>query len=262
MLQILFSVGRFSVHSYGIVIVLAILLGTGVAFYLAREEHELTDHLLDLIVTTVIAALIGARIWDVLFFDWGYYGRHLWAIPFVWQGGMAIQGGIVFGAAAAYWYCRKHGLSFWRVTDTLAPAIIIGQGFGRIACLLNGDAFGRPTGSLFGLIYPPGTVAYATYGSAPLWPAEVFEGQWDFIVFAVLLILSRKKKAQGNKFLLYIILYSIGRFFLEFLRGDGAPVVFGLRSAQITSLVAILLSSLLMAYRSLQAVRTPEGQTR
>lgn len=256
MRQILFHIDRYAVHSYGVVIVLAILLATGVAFYLAHEDSKLKDHLLDLIVVILIAALIGARLWDVLFFDWNYYGSHLWAIPFVWQGGMAIQGGVVFGSAAAWWYCRKNDLSFWRVADTLAPAVIIGQGFGRIACLLNGDAFGRPTGSLFGLVYPPGTVAYATFGARPLWPAEIWEGQWDFIVFAILLMLSHKKIADGNKFLLYLILYSTGRFFLEFLRGDNAPVFFGLRSAQITSLAAILFSLALMAYRSLRAVPT------
>jgi len=258
LLQVLFHVGGFAVHSYGVIIVLSILLATGVAFYLVREDQELNRHLLDLIMVTAIAGLIGARLWDVLFFDWGYYGRHLWAIPFVWQGGMAIQGGLVFGAAAAWWYGRKNGLGFWRVADALAPAIVLGQGFGRVACLLNGDAFGRPTGSLFGLVYPPGTVAYATYGSSPLWPAEVFEGQWDFVVFALLLMLGRRKLAEGNRFLWYAILYSTGRFFLEFLRGDTAPSLFGLRSAQVTSLAVTILALGLIGWRSLRGSRTAE----
>jgi phosphatidylglycerol:prolipoprotein diacylglycerol transferase len=239
---------------------LAIVLGAGVGYYLVHDDQKLKEHFLDLIVTITIAGLIGGRLWDVFFFDWNYYGTHLWAIPLVWKGGMAIQGGIVFGVAAAWWYCRKHGLTFWRVADLLAPAVIIGQGFGRIACLLNGDAFGRPTGSSFGLIYPPGTVAYATYGATPLWPAEVWEGQWDFVVFAIMLMLSRTRMPQGTKFLLYVILYSTGRFFLEFLRGDNAPVAFGLRSAQLTSLAAIILAALLIGWQYLQAKRVPQEQ--
>ena len=77
---------------------------------------------------------------------------------------------------------------------------------------LNGDAFGKPTGLDFGLVYPPGTYAYTTYGDQPLWPAEVWEGQWDFVVFALIMMLARwRELPRGVVFLCYVTLYSLGR---------------------------------------------------
>ena len=104
------------------------------------------------------------------------------------------------------------------LADIVAPAIILGQAIGRCANLLNGDAFGAPTGGNFGIIYPETTLAYHTYGAQPLWPAEVWEGQIDFVIFALLLIFRAFPHAKGQAFSLYIMLYSLARFGLEFLR--------------------------------------------
>ena len=117
----------------------------------------------------------------------------------------------------------------------------MGQAIGRCANLLNGDAFGAPTGGDFGILYPATTLAFKTYGNQPLWPAEVWEGQLDFVIFALLLIYRAFPHAKGKAFALYIGLYSFARFMLEFLRGDYAsPVIWGLTSAQVTSLIAII----------------------
>jgi len=161
----------------------------------------------------------------------------------IWHGGMAIQGALVGAFIVGWIYTRKHGLDFWKMADIAAPGIILGQGIGRIACFLNGDAFGSPTNQGFGLVYPPGTPAYAAYGSQPLWPAEVWEGQWDMAVFAVIIMLARWRKwPKGIVFLTYIVLYSLGRFGLEFLRGDGARYLFNWTSAQWSSVGMIVLA--------------------
>ena len=119
----------------------------------------------------------------------------------------------------------------------VAPAIIMGQALGRIANLLNGDAFGAPTGGNFGIVYPEGTLARSVYGSKPLWPAEIWEGQIDIVIFCILLVFRSTEHAKGQVFALYAALYSLARFFLEFLRGDYTEVVFaGLKMAQLTSL--------------------------
>lgn len=115
-------------------------------------------------------------------FDWAYYSDHLSEIFFVWQGGMAIQGGIVGGILAGALYCRAHKINWIDMLDVISPALFIGQSIGRMANLLNGDAFGAPTGGDFGILYPVGTLARSTYGNAPLWPAEVWEGQIDVIL--------------------------------------------------------------------------------
>jgi phosphatidylglycerol:prolipoprotein diacylglycerol transferase len=129
----------------------------------------------------------------------------------------------------------------------LAPAIILAQGIGRIACFLNGDAFGSPTGSNYGIVYPPGTDAYATYGSKPLFPAEVWEGQLDVVSFALLLIIKQRKLPTGFLFLIYNVLYNAERFGLEFLRGD-SPRTFGLTAAQWTGITVFLLCILFSIY--------------
>ena len=192
---------------YGLMLCTAIFMATGTAYFLAYK--------------------------DVFFFDWAYYSDHLSEIFFVWQGGMAIQGGIVGGILAGALYCRAHKINWIDMLDVISPALFIGQSIGRMANLLNGDAFGAPTGGDFGILYPVGTLARSTYGNAPLWPAEVWEGQIDVILFALLIIFQSRPYKRGQCCFLYVM-----RFFLEFLRGDYVePFLFGLKSAQATSLI-------------------------
>ena len=239
--QYLFFIGDFPIRSYGMILCLSIFLATSVAYYFAKQDGRWHEHIVDMGLYCGLAGLIGARLWDVFFFDWDYYQDHLLEIPFVWQGGMAIQGGVIFGVLAGIYYTKKHNIDTWALADMVAPAIILGQAVGRMANLLNGDAFGGPTGSDFGIIYPEGTLARTVYGNQPLWPAEVWEGQIDVIIFALLLLFKTTNYAKGQVFILYAFLYSTARFFLEFLRGDYTQVVlFGLKSAQITSLLFAL----------------------
>jgi len=246
--QYLFHIGNFPIRSYGLVISLSIILATGVGYFLAKMERKgYEKHIVDLGIYCGIAGLIGARLWDVFFFDWDYYSQHLTELFAVWQGGMAIQGGVLLGVLTGVYYCRQHQLDTLALMDILAPAIILGQALGRCANLLNGDAFGAPTGGSFGLLYPDTTLAYRTYGSQPLWPAEVWEGQLDMVIFALLLMFRSRRHAKGQCFALYVFLYSAARFCLEFLRGDYTDKVLGLfTSAQTTSLV--LMSLALLAF--------------
>ena len=161
---------------------------------------------------------------------------------------MAIQGGVVLGTLAGYWYLRKHNIDFWAFADIFAPALILAQSVGRMANLFNGDAFGHPTGGNFGILYPESTLAYRTYGNQPLWPAEIWEGQIDILIFVILLLFSSFKHAKGQVFVLYAILYSTARFCLEFLRGDYVNLTMGLKSAQMTSLIVMIVGICLFIY--------------
>lgn len=247
--QYLFFVGDFPIRTYGLILSLSIILATGVAYFLAKQDGRWHNHIVDIGIYSGIAGIVGARLWDVFFFDWAYYSHHLSEIFYVWQGGMAIQGGIVFGVGAGIIYAKRHKIDILALADIVAPAIILGQAIGRCANLLNGDAFGAPTGGNFGIIYPETTLAYHTYGAQPLWPAEVWEGQIDFVIFALLLIFRAFPHAKGQAFSLYIMLYSLARFGLEFLRGDYAtPVFLSFTSAQTTSLVAFILALIFFIY--------------
>lgn len=237
--QYLFFIGDFPIRAYGLILSLSIILATGVAYFLAKQDGRYHGHIIDMGIYCGIAGLLGARLWDVFFFDWNYYQNHLSEILNVWQGGMAIQGGIFLGAAVGIIYTYHHKIDTWALADIVAPAIILGQAIGRCANLMNGDAFGAPTGSAFGILYPESTLAFLTYGNQPLWPAEVWEGQLDFVIFALLLIFRATNHAKGQAFALYIMLYSAARFFLEYLRGDYNGLIFGLfKSAQMTSLIS------------------------
>lgn len=249
----LFFIGDFPIRAYGLVLMLSIVLASGTAYFLAKQDGHWHEHIPDMGLYCGLAGIIGARLWDVFFFDWSYYGDHLLEIPFVWQGGMAIQGGVILGALTGIWYTKRNNIDTWALADIIAPAIILGQAIGRSANLLNGDAFGHPTGGPFGIIYPAASLAYQTYGNQPLWPAEVWEGQLDVVIFALLLLFRTTNHAKGQVFILYAILYSVARFFLEFLRGDYVTAgLLGLKSAQMTSLIVIIVGCALFIWSGRQ----------
>ncbi len=257
--QYLFFIGDFPIRAYGLVLSLSIVLATGTAYFLAKQDGRWHEHVIDMGIYCGLAGILGSRLWDVFFFDWAYYKDHLTELLNVWQGGMAIQGGIVLGVAAGVIYTRRHGIDTWAFADIVCPAIILGQAIGRCANLLNGDAFGTPTGGSFGLLYPPTTLAYQTYGAQPLWPAEVWEGQLDMVIFALLLIYRSTRHAKGQAFALYIMLYSAARFSLEYLRGDYTDLVLGLfTSAQTTSVVAFAAAFTAWLWLGLRARQSPE----
>jgi phosphatidylglycerol:prolipoprotein diacylglycerol transferase len=247
--QYLFFIGSFPIRAYGLILSLSIVLAAGAAYFFAKQDGRWQGHIPDIGISCGLAGIIGARLWDVFFFDWDYYSHHLLEIPFVWQGGMAIQGGVILGTLVGYLYTKRHHIDSWAFADIVAaPALILGQAIGRMANLMNGDAFGHPTGSSFGLLYPSSTLAYQMYGNQPLWPAEVWEGQIDIIIFVLLLLLRTTNHAKGQVFILYAVLYSTARFFLEYLRGDYATLAFGLKSAQLTSLAVILIGTCLFIW--------------
>lgn len=243
----LFEIGDYAIKSYGIVVALAVLLALGVAYYLTKNTIY-QSHLMDSVVYVLIAAILGARIWHVFFFQWGYYSKNLSEIFAIWNGGISIMGALVGGFIGMAIYTWRKKISFWEFADLIAPAIILGQSVGRIACFLNGDAYGSPTGSGFGIVYPEGTMAFDRYGSEPLWPAEIWEGQWDLIVFAILLVLRNKKLPTGVHFLVYNIMYAVGRFMLEYLRGDSPRYALQWTAGQWTSVSMILISFLFIGF--------------
>ena len=247
--QYLFFIGGWPIRFYGIFFTLGILSGCIMAYFLLQKEgHHWKEHMFNLGLVIAFFGIIGGRLWDVFFFDWGYYHDHLLQIPFVWQGGMAIQGGVILASIAAYFYLKKYKIPVLPFADTVAPAIILGQAVGRIANFMNGDAFGHPTGSDFGLLSPHTTLAYKAYGSQPLWPAEVWECQGDLLIFVLLIWYICEKRPRGTVICLYVMLYSLLRFFLEYFRGDYVHLTFGLKSAQVTALGGFMIATALFIY--------------
>lgn len=262
MLPILFRIGDFPIRTYGVAIAVAVMIGLYAATWLAkRRGWPYAEHLQEFVTYAILGGILGGRLWEVAF-KWDYFQENLGEILALWHGGMSIQGSIVGGLLVAIWYTWSRRINFWEFADFLAPGVILGQGIGRLtACVANGDAFGRPTGTSFGIVYPPGTPAYAEFGAVPLWPAEIFEGVWDLAVFALLArMLLKGDRPKGAVFLWYVILYSVGRFSLEFLRGDSLRTAFDLKAAQVTSLAVILVGAFLFYVRSRNRAQFAENK--
>ena len=249
--QYWFFIGDFPIRAYGTLFALAFILGVGVTLYFAKAEgkSQYMDVFMDLAPLLLISGIVGARFWQVFFFDWAFYRTYPREIIAIWHGGLSIQGGVIGALLAGGIYVWYKKLPFWELADLAAPGLMLAQSIGRDANLMNGDAFGGPTGGNFGLLYPEGTIARDTFGNQPLWPAEVWEGQVDVIIFALLVILRLRKWPSGTIFLLYMTLYNLSRFFLEGLRGDSPRFLFHWTAAQWSSMAFVGVSLVLLAWR-------------
>ncbi|OFW76905.1 MAG: prolipoprotein diacylglyceryl transferase [Alicyclobacillus sp. RIFOXYA1_FULL_53_8] len=240
--QYWFWIGNFPVRAYSTIFASAFLLGLGASFYFAKADgkREYAPHLWNLAPLLLIGGLVGSRFWQVFFFDWQYYSKHLGQIIAIWNGGLSIQGGVTGAVIVGAWYIWKHKLDFWSFADIMAPGLLLGQSIGRDANLMNGDAFGDPTHQNFGILYPHSTLAYQTFGNQPLWPAEVWEGQADILLLALLLIMKQRRWPKGTLIMYYFIGYNLVRFLLEMLRGDSPRFLFNWDAAQWTSAPIVL----------------------
>lgn len=245
---ILFYIGSFPVRAWGVMVSLGVLAGTLLACRLARKEKINPDKVVDFVLYAMIGGILGARLWEIIFGWEKFAANPVEALKF-WAGGLSIQGGVVAGLLICLWFVGKHRLPAWKFADILAPGLILGQGIGRVGCLLNGDAYGIPTNLPIGVVYAPGTPAYQAYGSRPLFPAEIIEGIADIIIMFVLLRLFRKKPFDGAVALAYFILYSLTRFTLEFWRSDSLIIFGGLKAAQITTLATAAVALTLFIFK-------------
>ena len=141
---IAFHVGPLTIRWYGVLMATAILVGFWLADRAAKREGVSADKLLNAGQWAIIAGLVGARIYEVIF-NWDYYGQHPWKIPAVWEGGLAIHGGLIAGILTGLWVARREGLPIRRSLDIVAPSIAIGQAIGRWGNFFNEEAFGTPT---------------------------------------------------------------------------------------------------------------------
>lgn len=247
MQPILFSIGDFQVHVWGLLVALGVLAGLWLAGKLAQGSEFTTDMLQEYVLYGVLAGLLGARAWEVVF-SWGEYAANPLQAFLFWQGGLSIQGAVAVNVALAWWYFRRKGLSFRRFADIAAPGLILGQAIGRVGCFFNGDAYGKPTDAWYGVVYQPGTPAFQAWGSTPLIPAELMEAGLDLIILAILLRVFRRKQFNGQVALAYFILYSLARFGMEFFRTDSL-MIGGFKAAQLTALVTALAAALLWLWQ-------------
>jgi len=236
---IAFQAGPLTIRWYGLLIAMAVLLGTTVAHREAVRRGQDPDHVLNIVVATVLAGLAGARLYYVAF-NWDYYSVRSAKILALWEGGLAIHGGLIAGTIAAVVYCRSARLSVPVVLDLFAPGVVLGQAVGRWGNFFNQEAFGVPTSVPWKLYIEPAYRPPQLAGVEYFHPTFLYESLWDLGVFALLWFGLRKRleKRPGALTLCYLALYSLGRYFVEGLRLDSL-MVDGIRAAQAVSLFLI-----------------------
>lgn len=234
------QLGPVSIHWYGIIIDAAFIIGALLAYRHAVKSGVSTDHLLNLIIIIIPSALIGARLYYVIF-NWHNYLYNPMEALAIWHGGLAIHGGLLGSTLAGFFYIKKHKLDFWQYADVFAPSVILGQAIGRWGNFINQEAYGIPASREFISHFPVFIQKQMFIEGQYRHPAFLYESAWDVLVFLLLVIVFRRRSFPGQIMLLYLTLYSLGRFFIEGLRTD-SEMLGPIRLAQLVSVVLIALS--------------------
>lgn len=264
-----FTVFGQDIYWYGIFIGLGVILGVLLALHEAKRTGQNPDTYLDFIIYAMIIAIIGARLYYVIF-SWDFYSQHPEKIFAIREGGLAIYGGIIGGVLTAIVYSHLKKKSFWVMADTMAPSLILGQMLGRWGNFFNKEAFGGFTDNLFAMRYQLSQVRASDITPDILQnlvtvngvdyiqvhPTFLYESMWSLCVFIILLILQRKKKFDGQVCATYFFGYALGRVWIEGLRTDqlcigNVPV------SQALSAVLIIASVVLYVYCKKKAAVVP-----
>ncbi|MCU0567352.1 MAG: prolipoprotein diacylglyceryl transferase [Oculatellaceae cyanobacterium Prado106] len=257
-------IGPLPIRWYGFLIASAVLIGTTLAAYLAKRRGVNPDLLSDLTIWLVIAAIPCARLYYVAF-EWENYAQRPAEIFAIWHGGIAIHGAILGGIVATLIFARLRKTSFWLLADLVAAPLILGQAIGRWGNFFNSEAFGAPTDLPWKLYIAPQFRPSGYEQFSYFHPTFLYESLWNLGVFGLLLTLFfRSPKAArhpGTLFLVYLVAYSLGRFWIEGLRTDSL-MLGPIRMAQVISLVGIGIGSLGLVWlygmrRSLPDVVSP-----
>jgi len=223
----LFKIGHISVYLFGLMIAIAIIVGLLLAYKEAIRKGIDANEYLDFLLYLVLFGIIGGRLGYIIFFNPKYFISHPLDIIKINNGGMSIQGAIMFATLFAIWYTKKHNKNFWVFADIVAPSLALGQAIGRIGC----DVFGVPMSKKWFWGVP--------YNGQWVHPAQVYEFTLDYILFFVLWRKRKNVDYNGQLILWYLIFFSVNRGIVEFFRTN--TIVFGPFSiAHVLSAVIIV----------------------
>lgn len=253
--EIAFKLNGFPIYYYGICLAMAVLCGFYLSYFIAKREYkELnTDILYDVITVALIGGILFARLYYCVV-NFEYYSQHLLEILNLRQGGLSIHGGIIGGVlfGGIYVYIKKYQIL--KIADIFAYGLLFAQAIGRWGNFFNSEAYGLPSHSFIG-VFIPELHRVAGYESYKYFhPTFLYESLWNFFVFCILFFVIRKFLPQkdGVIFFSYLLLYSIGRFFIEQCRLDSVLNIGEMPVAELVSVLIILsaFSGLFFVYRS------------
>ena len=253
-----FSIGFLSVQWYGIIIVLGMALACLYAFWRMKSVPLVVDDMLDIALVCIPSGIVGARLYYVLTSLENYPA--FWDVFKIWEGGLAIYGGIIGGFIGIFAVCRHKKKSLLRVLDCIAPGVMIGQLIGRWGNFVNAEAYGYSAGveklpwrMTVGTVYIDG-VPHPEIEFVH--PTFLYESLWNLLGFIVINLFYRHKKRDGQVFYLYVAWYGLGRGLLEFLRTDSLRI-FGYKAFVILGLGSFVIAVILLivSYRRAAAER-------
>ena len=250
--QILFRIHGISIYNYGVVLAFAILVGVIVSDILGRKWFGLKkDAIIDLAPYLILFGIIGARLYYCLM-DYSFYMRFPTEILAIRHGGISIHGAIIGGFTGLLIYAKRHKLSISKLCDVCSIGLVLAQSIGRWGNFFNSEAYGKPTNLPWKLYIPEQYRQVPYLNNEFFHPAFLYESILDLIIFVILIFIARNKisNKDGNIALIYLILYSFARIFVETIRIDSVTYVFGVPIAIIVSASIIVVSAILLILRN------------
>jgi len=262
-----FQIGPFFIRYYGIILMLGAVAAAFLAEREARRRGEKSEVVWDGLIWVILGGIIGARIWHILTppqtmvalgYTTGYYLTHPLDAMAVWRGGLGIPGAVIGGLTAMYIYARRNKLNYVVWLDIVAPALALGQAIGRWGNFVNQELFGSPTNLPWKIYIDPQFRLPGYQDVEYFHPLFLYESLWSLATVGVLLWLPRRYQDRllpGDLFLIYLILYPIGRFLLEFLRLE-TSLVGGININQLLMAVVAIVAAGVLIWRHSKKKRT------
>ncbi|MBE6152200.1 MAG: prolipoprotein diacylglyceryl transferase [Firmicutes bacterium] len=245
------DLGFIQIYWYSIMILAGLLIGGWLILKEAKRFGIPEDFITNLFFYAVPISIIGARLYYVIF-NWSYYSNHIVDIFKIWEGGLAIHGGMLFGLIWVIIYTKKYKVNTLRMLDMIVVGLLVGQAIGRWGNFFNGEAHGPVTTLEFlrNLYLPDFIIEGMHINGIYYQPTFLYESLWCLIGFIAILFIRRAKYIKiGQITGVYLIWYGIGRFLIESLRTDSL-MLFGLKQAQLVSVIMIVIGVIILIVRN------------
>jgi phosphatidylglycerol:prolipoprotein diacylglycerol transferase len=250
------KLGSVTIHGYGLMIAIGVICALLVGVKRAKSKGLSADAILSMAIVALIFGFIGAKIFFCIV-ELDSFIKDPWAA--LSGNGFVVYGGIISGVLAAFIYCRIKKLSFLKYFDIAMPSVAIAQGFGRIGCFLAGCCYGCSTDSFLGVVFQ--NSPFAPNG-VKLLPTQLFSSAGDFIIALVLVLYAKKQPKDGRVGALYLILYSVGRFIIEFFRNDDRGAVGTLSTSQFVAIFMLAAGIAMLFIHKLPRTNKEEACTK
>jgi len=235
----IFKIGFISIHGYGLMIGIGILCALVIAGKRAKKKGLDADFVYSLGMVSLVFGFIGAKLLYCIVEINVFLNEPMRILS---GSGFVLYGGIIGGILAAMIYCKLKRFSFLQYFDLTAPSVALAQGFGRIGCFLAGCCYGRETDTAIGIAFHNSPIAP---NGVKLIPTQLFSSAGDFLIAVVLLVYARKGRRRGKVGALYLVLYSVGRFIIEFFRNDYRGSIAILSTSQFISLIILAIGTVM-----------------